>query len=184
MRALRKGHLPPLTLKELAREAGVSYSTVWNLENGYDETVKPTLMNKVAEILGYDVLLSFPSEMARWKQYSSRYGTTGAETGSAQSAATGGSDQSATMCRSGQVTLPIKEQGGIDVLHHHRFYTLIDICPSLNFECERDVEQILRQMTPSELRNLYHSCSNSEKVVMHLNRAAKRLGLTAVKLRK
>jgi transcriptional regulator with XRE-family HTH domain len=175
MRELRKAFDPPFTLKELARQAGVSYSTVWNLENGYDEMVKPGIMQKVCEILGAEPLTLFPSEMARWNQYSARYGTKRAVTGSVQSTA---------ISQSGRVTLPIKEQGGIDVLHHHRFFTLIDICPSLDFESERDVEQILRQMTPDELRNLYHFCSNPEKAVIHLNRTAKKLGLTRVKLRK
>jgi transcriptional regulator with XRE-family HTH domain len=165
MRELRKAFDPPLTLKELARHAGVSYATVWNLENGYDDMVKPAIMQKVCEILGVEPVTLFPSEMARWNQYSSLNPNLSAST---------------AILNAGPISVPL----GIDVLHNHRFYTLIDICPRLDFECERDVELILRQMTPNELRNLYNSCSDPEKAVMHLNRTAKRLGLKAVELRK
>jgi len=60
LRELRKGQ--NLTLQELARKARVSYTTVWNLENGPEEKVDSRIKYKVSEILGVDPAALFPSE--------------------------------------------------------------------------------------------------------------------------
>ena len=46
-----------LTLRELEEEAGVSYNTIWRLENGYDEARASTI-RKLAAALGVE-----PEEM-------------------------------------------------------------------------------------------------------------------------
>jgi transcriptional regulator with XRE-family HTH domain len=69
MRELRKVQNPPLTLKELARRAGVSYTTVWNLENGPEEKVKSEIKIKVARALGVSSARLFDSEVPGERNY-------------------------------------------------------------------------------------------------------------------
>lgn len=69
LRELRKSQNPPLTLKELAHRAGVSYTTVWNLENGPEEKVRSDIKYKVARILGASATKLFPSEAVRERRY-------------------------------------------------------------------------------------------------------------------
>jgi transcriptional regulator with XRE-family HTH domain len=66
LRELRKAQ--NLTLHELARKARVSYTTVWNLENGPEEKVRSDTKYRVAEVLGVDPETLFPSE-ARLQRY-------------------------------------------------------------------------------------------------------------------
>jgi transcriptional regulator with XRE-family HTH domain len=46
-----------LTLRELEEESGVSYNTIWRLENGYRQA-RPSTIRKLAAALGVD-----PSEL-------------------------------------------------------------------------------------------------------------------------
>ena len=172
----RKAKKPPLTLKELARRAGVSYTTVWNLENGPEEKVDLDIKRKVARILGADVIDLFPSVEDEYQQllgefydYLQEHFAQAKKTGEALS------------LRDAWDTLEHKK---VPFIYHHRFRTLMDICPSLDVESKIDVDKILEQMTPQELGNLYHSSSTPEEAIKHLNRAAKRLGLRAVEIRK
>jgi DNA-binding XRE family transcriptional regulator len=175
MRELRKTQNPPLTLKELARKAGVSYTTVWNLENGQEEKVDPEIKHKVARVLGGDATVLFPSEATRV-----RIDPLASKIGRAFD------DIYAQL----EERFPIKEvrslmkKAGIPTGGYYRLNTLMDFCPNLEFKYELDVENILRQMTPKELGNLYHSGLTPEDAVKHLNRAAKRLELRAVELKK
>jgi DNA-binding XRE family transcriptional regulator len=170
IRQLRKAQDPPLTLKELARKAGVSYTTVWNLENGPEEKVHPDIKHKVAQALGADAMDLYPSEEARWNKLVLRF-----EELRSQAADSGITRREAWR---------LMKRDGIPIGYHHRFHTLMDICPSLNFECELDADEILRQMSPRELRALYHSSSKPREVIKRLNQLAKRLGLNAVGLKK
>ena len=51
LRELRR--LRVLTLRELEEESGVSYNTIWRLENGYREA-RPSTIRKLAAALGVD----------------------------------------------------------------------------------------------------------------------------------
>lgn len=176
IRLWRKGMKPPLTLKELARRAGVSYTTVWNLENGPEEKVGLDIKRKVAQVLGAEVIELFPSVEAEYQElFGEFYGYL--------------LEHFAHAKKTG-LALPIKdawdmiEHKEVPFIYHHRFRTLMDICPSLNVESRSDVDKILQQMTPHELGNLYHSSSTPEEAIKHLNRAAERLGLRAVEPKK
>ena len=46
-------HLKALTLRELGEEAGVSYATIWRIENGHSD-VRPSTIRKLACALGVD----------------------------------------------------------------------------------------------------------------------------------
>ena len=170
MRELRKSHTPPLTLKELSQKAGVSYTTVWNLENGPEERVDPDIKHKVAQALGVRATELFPSEPVRVLTQISR-------------AVEFLNDQM-------QGTLYTKElrrflkQNVAPIGRYHRLNTLIDFCPSLEFKYEIDVENILRKMTPDELGDLFQSGLTPGEAIRQLNRAAKRLGLRPVELKK
>jgi transcriptional regulator with XRE-family HTH domain len=45
--------LRALTLRELGEESGVSYATIWRIENGHKE-VRPSTIRKLARALGVD----------------------------------------------------------------------------------------------------------------------------------
>ena len=51
LRELRR--LRVLTLRELEEESGVSYNTIWRLENGHREA-RPSTIRKLATALGVD----------------------------------------------------------------------------------------------------------------------------------
>ncbi len=51
LRELRRRRV--LTLRELERESGVSYNTIWRLENGYRQA-RPSTIRKLATALGVD----------------------------------------------------------------------------------------------------------------------------------
>jgi transcriptional regulator with XRE-family HTH domain len=176
MHVARKAQEPPLTLKELARRAGVSYTTAWNLENGPEEKVHLDIKRKVAHVLGADVIELFPSVDDEYQQligefydYLQEHFAHAKKTGEALSL---------------RDAWDMIEHKGIPFIYHHRFRTLMDICPTLDAESRIDVDKILQQMTPRELGNLYHSSSTPEEATKLLNRAAKRLGLRAVELKK
>ncbi len=46
-------HLRALTLRELEQESGVSYATIWRIENGHSD-VRPSTIRKLARALGVD----------------------------------------------------------------------------------------------------------------------------------
>jgi transcriptional regulator with XRE-family HTH domain len=46
-------HLRALTLRELGEESGVSYATVWRIENGHSD-VRPSTIRKLARALEID----------------------------------------------------------------------------------------------------------------------------------
>jgi transcriptional regulator with XRE-family HTH domain len=46
-------HLRALTLRELGEESGVSYATIWRIENGHSD-VRPSTIRKLALALGVD----------------------------------------------------------------------------------------------------------------------------------
>lgn len=176
MHVSRKAQKPPLTLKELASRAGVSYTTVWNLENGPEEKVHLDIKRKVAQVLGADVIELFPSVedeyqelMGEFYDYLQEHFAHAKKTGLALSV---------------RDALDALEHNKIPFIYHHRFRTLMDICQGLDVESKVDVDNILEQMPPRELGNLYHSSSTPEEAVRYLNQAAKRLGLRAVELKK
>ena len=45
--------LRALTLRELGEESGVSYATIWRIENGHSD-VRPSTIRKLARALGVD----------------------------------------------------------------------------------------------------------------------------------
>jgi transcriptional regulator with XRE-family HTH domain len=45
--------LKALTLRELGEESGVSYATIWRIENGHSD-VRPSTVRKLARALGVD----------------------------------------------------------------------------------------------------------------------------------
>ncbi len=45
--------LRALTLRELGQQSGVSYATIWRLENGHKEA-RPSTIRKLARALGVD----------------------------------------------------------------------------------------------------------------------------------
>ena len=45
--------LRSLTLRELGQQSGVSYATIWRLENGHKEA-RPSTIRKLAHALGVD----------------------------------------------------------------------------------------------------------------------------------
>lgn len=51
LRELRR--LRVLTLRELEEESGVSYNTIWRLENGYRQA-RPSTIRRLAAALGVD----------------------------------------------------------------------------------------------------------------------------------
>ncbi len=51
LRELRQ--LRALTLRELGKESGVSYATIWRIENGHSR-VHPSTVRKLARALGVD----------------------------------------------------------------------------------------------------------------------------------
>lgn len=51
LRELRRRRV--LTLRELEEESGVSYNTIWRIENGYRE-VRPSTIRKLAATLGVE----------------------------------------------------------------------------------------------------------------------------------
>jgi transcriptional regulator with XRE-family HTH domain len=51
LRHLRQ--LRALTLRELEQESGVSYATIWRIENGHS-AVRPSTIRKLAHALGVD----------------------------------------------------------------------------------------------------------------------------------
>jgi transcriptional regulator with XRE-family HTH domain len=51
LRELRRRRV--LTLRELEEESGVSYNTVWRLENGYREA-RPSTIRRLAAALGVE----------------------------------------------------------------------------------------------------------------------------------
>ena len=176
MHLWRKGMKPPLTLKELARRAGVSYTTVWNLENGPEEKVHLDIKRKVARILGADVIELFPSVEDEYQQLIGEF--------------YGYLQEHFAHAKKTGLALPIRdvwdmiEHKEVPFIYHHRLRTLMDICPSLDVESRVGVDKILQKMTPHELGDLYHSCSTPEEAIKHLNRAAKRLGLETVEVKK
>ena len=60
LRELRR--LKVLTLRELEEESGVSYNTIWRLENGYREA-RPSTIRKLATALGVD-----PAELVVFRE--------------------------------------------------------------------------------------------------------------------
>lgn len=46
-------HRKALTLRELGEESGVSYATIWRIENGHSE-VRPSTIRKLARAFGVD----------------------------------------------------------------------------------------------------------------------------------
>ncbi len=46
-------HRRVLTLRELEEESGVSYNTIWRLENGYTDA-RPSTIRKLATALGVE----------------------------------------------------------------------------------------------------------------------------------
>ena len=57
LRELRRRRV--LTLRELEEESGVSYNTVWRIENGYRQA-RPSTIRKLAAALGVE-----PEELVR-----------------------------------------------------------------------------------------------------------------------
>jgi transcriptional regulator with XRE-family HTH domain len=57
LRELRRRRV--LTLRELEEESGVSYNTIWRIENGYREA-RPSTIRKLAAALGVE-----PEELVR-----------------------------------------------------------------------------------------------------------------------
>jgi transcriptional regulator with XRE-family HTH domain len=51
LRQLRRRRV--LTLRELEKESGVSYNTIWRIENGYREA-RPSTIRKLAAALGVE----------------------------------------------------------------------------------------------------------------------------------
>ena len=51
LRHLRR--LRALTLRELEQESGVSYATIWRIENGHSD-VRPSTIRKLARAFGVD----------------------------------------------------------------------------------------------------------------------------------
>ena len=51
LRELRRRRV--LTLRELEEESGVSYNTIWRIENGYREA-RPSTIRKLATALGVE----------------------------------------------------------------------------------------------------------------------------------
>ncbi|HVF00081.1 MAG TPA: helix-turn-helix transcriptional regulator [Rubrobacteraceae bacterium] len=51
LRELRRRRV--LTLRELEEESGVSYNTIWRIENGYREA-RPSTIRKLAAALGVE----------------------------------------------------------------------------------------------------------------------------------
>ena len=51
LRELRRRRV--LTLRELEEESGVSYNTIWRLENGYTDA-RPSTIRKLAKALGVE----------------------------------------------------------------------------------------------------------------------------------
>jgi transcriptional regulator with XRE-family HTH domain len=51
LRELRRRRV--LTLRELEKESGVSYNTIWRIENGYREA-RPSTIRKLAAALGIE----------------------------------------------------------------------------------------------------------------------------------
>ena len=49
----RLRHLRALTLRELGEESGVSYATIWRIENGHSD-VRPSTIRKLARAFGVD----------------------------------------------------------------------------------------------------------------------------------
>ncbi len=45
--------LRALTLRELGQQSGVSYATIWRIENGHSD-VRPSTIRKLASALGVD----------------------------------------------------------------------------------------------------------------------------------
>ncbi len=46
-------HLRALTLRELEQVSGVSYATIWRIENGHSD-VRPSTIRKLARAFGVD----------------------------------------------------------------------------------------------------------------------------------
>ena len=46
-------HLRALTLRELGEKSGVSYATIWRIENGHND-VRPSTIRKLCRALGVD----------------------------------------------------------------------------------------------------------------------------------
>lgn len=165
MHKLRKSQDPPLTLMALALKAGVSYTTVWNLENGDEAKVDPEIKRRVAKVLGAQSEILFKSEVARIKRdeallYRIQRGLE-------------------EDYKKGIIT-----EAQFSLTRHHLLLTLFDFCPGLKFEYELEVEDILTKMTSDELGDLFHSGLTKEEAIDHLNRAALRLGLKAPELRR
>ena len=59
LRELRKRRV--LTLRELGEVSGVSYNTIWRLENGYTQA-RPSTIRKLASALGVEA-----EELIRWE---------------------------------------------------------------------------------------------------------------------
>jgi len=183
MRELRKAQVPPLTLKELASKCGVSYTTVWNLENGRGEHVSFAIHWKVAAVLGVDPINIFPSAANRLKK-AMIYFTERNKRRSVEYIA---------RMEMREMMLEAEEQRRADRAtammdrpprsRHYLLLTLFDFCINLKFEDETNAELILRRMTPDELGDLFHSGLTQEGAIDHLNRAALRLGLKAPELK-
>jgi len=171
----RKAQKPPLTLKEVARRAGISYTTVWNLENGPEEKVNLDIKRKVARVLGAEVIELFPSVEDEYQQLMGEFYTYLEEI-FAHAEKTG-------EALSFRDLLDMKELQGVPFIYHHRFRTLMDICPCHDLESKIDIDKILQQMTPRELADLYCVSLRPKEVIKHLNQAAKRLGLEPVRFR-
>jgi transcriptional regulator with XRE-family HTH domain len=170
---LRKAHKPPLTLQELARKAGVSYTTVWNLENGLDETVHPDIKDKIANVLGVSTIALLASEAARVDPFLTQISR----------ALEYINDQVQETMLGKELHQAIKKK--IDsISRYHRLSTLLDFCPRLEFKYETDAVEILRKMTPNELGTIYRSGLTPDEVIRLMNRIAGRLGLRPVQLKR
>lgn len=184
MRELRKAQVPPLTLKELASKCDVSYTTVWNLENGRGKYVSFAIHWKVAEVLGVDPIKIFPSAANRLRQALINFTERNKQR----------LDEYIARIKMREMMLEAEEQRSADRAtammdrpprsRHYLLLTLFDFCINLKFEDETDAELILRRMTPDELGDLFHSGLIQEEAIDHLKRAALRLGLEAPALKK
>jgi len=67
---------------------------------------------------------------------------------------------------------------------HHLLLTLLQFCPDLLFADESKAETVLQKMTTEELGELLYSGLTEEDAMEHLEKAAKKYGLTPPILKK
>ena len=154
-------------MKALAAKCGVSYATIWLLENYQETKVSPEIKQRVAKALVVDAVSLFKTEAMRYNDML---------------------HELVDQMKKGHILKReahrILKAEGFQPSRHHLLSTLLDFCPGLNFEYEDDAEDILVKMTPDELGDLFHSGLTQEEAIDHLNRAALRLGLKAPELKK